>query len=210
VAGDSDPCHASRAGRRWVWSSAATAPPRLNRRLPLRVEGPPNLLAASPRAPSTRFYGRAPKQTLSDRCHRKHANTLDVRMRVDERCPDSASKAAKGHGLQGSSMRPRRLELPPRLRRTRPSTLRYGCALRSSLTFRPCRPAAWTSWTHRTGCSLPACCHGERSSVLAPTQRSCVARPGRVDQRACVFLCRMEAIAGTSSSRPLATSMTRW
>jgi hypothetical protein len=130
VAGDSDPCHASRAGRRWVWSSAATAPPRLNRRLPLRVEGPPNLLAASPRAPSTRFYGRAPKQTLSDRCHRKHANTLDVRMRVDERCPDSASKATKGLGLQGSSMRPGRLELPPRLRRTRPSTLRHGCTCR--------------------------------------------------------------------------------
>ena len=101
---------------------------------------------------------------MSDRCHRKRGNTLNVRMRVDERRPDSAPRAAKGLGLQGSSMRPGRLELPPRLHRTRPSTLRYGCAWCPILHLRAFCPRAWTSWKHRTGCPLPARCHGRLSS----------------------------------------------
>ena len=43
--------------------------------------------------------------------------------------PDgAASRKAKPRDLRGFLVRPGRLELPPRLHRTRPSTLMYGCA----------------------------------------------------------------------------------
>jgi hypothetical protein len=116
---------------------------------------------------------------------------------------DSLSRPRQSSAFAGRSVRPGRLELPPRLRRTRPSTLGQGCACSRSRTLRVFCPPAWTSWKHRTGCPLSACCHGTRSvgGVKRPWRRR-----GGVDRARCgwCWRWRRRARARDSGSDPRA------
>jgi hypothetical protein len=153
----------SRAGRRWVWSSASTAP-RLNRRLPLWVESPAKLLATGPRAPSN-VDGREPTQALSDRCHGIRTLSMFVRglkSTAQTKLP-KRRKALVCRALrcaQGDS------NSHPAYTGQGPQPCGRGVRTVRSRTLRPFCPPAWLSWTYRTECPLPACCHGDRAPAF--------------------------------------------